>query len=71
MRLNIFSCELHWLSDDYIVLKSYMIMPYKYLALSLSHNNSQLTVQPLQTLWYHNTISPLGIKNLLPIVRAR
>ena len=34
-------------------------MPCKYLALFLTHNNSQLTVKPLQTLWYHNTSSKL------------
>ena len=41
MRLNIFSCELYLL-----VPTSLMIIPCKYLALSLNHNNSQLTVQP-------------------------
>jgi len=27
------------------------------LTLSISHNNSQLTIQLWQTFWYHNTIS--------------
>jgi len=32
-------------------------MQCTYLALFLTHNNSQLTVKPLQTMWYHNTSS--------------